>query len=65
MIGARHLTKRYGQTVAVDDACFAVRPGWVTGSLGPNEASKSQTLRLGCRGRPGLLEGQRGGPGHE
>ena len=26
MIEARHLTKRYGQTVAVDDACFAAGP---------------------------------------
>ena len=44
MIEARHLSKRYGQTVAVDDACFAVRPGPVTGSLGPNGAGKSTTL---------------------
>jgi ABC-type multidrug transport system ATPase subunit len=44
MIEARHLTKRYGQIVAVDDACFAVRPGRVTGFLGPNGAGKSTTL---------------------
>jgi len=43
MIEARHLTKRYGQTVAVDDA-FAVRPGRVTGFLGPHGAGKSTTL---------------------
>ena len=36
MTEARHLSKRYGQTVAVDDACFAVRPGRVTGFLGLN-----------------------------
>ena len=64
MIQARHLTKRYGHTVAVDGACFAVRPGRVTGFPGPNGAGKSHALRLGCRGRPGLLEGQRGEPGH-
>lgn len=46
MIEARHLTKRYGQTVAVDDACFAVRPGRVTGFLGPNGAGKSTTMRM-------------------
>jgi ABC-type multidrug transport system ATPase subunit len=44
MTEARHLTKRYGQTVAVDDARFAVRPGRVTGFLGPNGAGKSTTL---------------------
>ena len=44
MIEARHLSKRYGQTVAVDDACFAVRPGLVTGFPGPNGAGKSTTL---------------------
>ena len=38
MIEAQHLTKRYGQTVAVDGASFAVRPGRVTGFLGPNGA---------------------------
>ena len=27
MIEARHLTKRYGHTVAVDEASFVVRPG--------------------------------------
>jgi ABC-type multidrug transport system ATPase subunit len=44
MIEARHLTKRYGQIAAVDGACFAVRPGRVTGFLGPNGADKSTTL---------------------
>jgi NADPH:quinone reductase-like Zn-dependent oxidoreductase len=33
MIEAQHLTKRYGQTVAVDEASFTVRPGQVTGFL--------------------------------
>ena len=46
MIEARHLTKRYGKTVAVDDASFAVRPGRVTGFLGPNGAGKSTTMRM-------------------
>jgi ABC-2 type transport system ATP-binding protein len=31
MIEARHLTKRYGRTVAVDQASFVPRPGRVTG----------------------------------
>ena len=46
MIEARGLTKRYGQTVAVDDLSFTVRPGVVTGFLGPNGAGKTTTMRL-------------------
>ena len=45
MIEARHLTKRYGHTVAVDEASFVVRPGRVTGFLGPN-GRKSTTMRM-------------------
>ena len=37
MIEARHLTKRYGKAVAVDDVSFVVQPGRVTGFLGPME----------------------------
>ncbi len=46
MIEARHLTKRYGKTVAVDEVSFVVRPGRVTGFLGPNGAGKSTTMRM-------------------
>jgi len=46
MIEAKHLTKRYGKTVAVDEVCFTVRPGQVTGFLGPNGAGKSTTMRM-------------------
>jgi len=46
MIEARGLTKRYGQTLAVDDLSFTVRPGMVTGFLGPNGAGKTTTMRL-------------------
>jgi len=46
MIEARHLTKRYGHTVAVDEASFVVRPGRVTGFLGPNGAGKSTTINM-------------------
>jgi energy-coupling factor transporter ATP-binding protein EcfA2 len=46
MIEAQHLTKRYGKTIAVDEASFAVRPGRVTGFLGPNGAGKSTTMRM-------------------
>jgi ABC-2 type transport system ATP-binding protein len=40
---AQHLTKRCGQTVAVGGASFPVRPGRVTGFLGPNGVGKPVT----------------------
>src|SRR5438045_9611016 len=46
MIEVEHVTKRYGEKVAVDDLTFEVRPGIVTGFLGPNGAGKSTTMRL-------------------
>jgi ABC-2 type transport system ATP-binding protein len=46
MIEARNLTKRYGETIAVNDLSFKVEPGKVTGFLGPNGAGKSTTMRL-------------------
>ena len=46
MIEVRSLTKRFGETVAVDDLSFTVRPGMVTGFLGPNGAGKSTTMRM-------------------
>jgi ABC-2 type transport system ATP-binding protein len=46
MIEAQHLTKRYGNTAAVDEVSFVVKPGRVTGFLGPNGAGKSTTMRM-------------------
>jgi len=46
MIEARGLTKRYGDTLAVDDLSFRVEPGKITGFLGPNGAGKTTTMRL-------------------
>jgi ABC-2 type transport system ATP-binding protein len=46
MIEVRGLTKRYGDTVAVNDLSFAIEPGKVTGFLGPNGAGKTTTMRL-------------------
>jgi ABC-2 type transport system ATP-binding protein len=46
MIEAKHLTKRYGKTVAVNEVSFSVKPGQVTGFLGPNGAGKSTTMRM-------------------
>ena len=46
MIEVTDLSKRYGETLAVDRLTFRVRPGRVTGFLGPNGAGKSTTMRL-------------------
>jgi ABC-2 type transport system ATP-binding protein len=40
------LTKRFGETVAVDHVSFTTEPGSVTGFLGPNGAGKTTTLRM-------------------
>ncbi|MYS84137.1 ABC transporter ATP-binding protein [Embleya scabrispora] len=57
MITVEHLTKRYGEHVAVDDVSFRCEPGTVTGFLGPNGAGKSTTMRMIC----GLTPPTRGG----
>ena len=46
MIEAEGLTKRYGETLAVDNLSFSVAPGKITGFLGPNGAGKTTTMRL-------------------
>ncbi|ASR39846.1 hypothetical protein BAY61_31350 [Prauserella marina] len=46
MIEATQLSKRYGNTLAVDDLSFRVSSGRVTGFLGPNGAGKSTTMRM-------------------
>ncbi len=46
MIQAEHLTKRYGERLAVDDLSFTIHPGQVTGFLDPNGAGKSTTMRM-------------------
>lgn len=45
-LAVRHVTKRFGDVVAVDDLSFEVAGGTVTGFLGPNGAGKSTTLRM-------------------
>ena len=45
MIELDGLTKRFGARVAVDDLTVTVRPGVVTGFLGPNGSGKTTTLR--------------------
>lgn len=46
MITAHSLTKRYGDSTAVDDLTFEVPSGEVTGFLGPNGSGKSTTMRM-------------------
>jgi ABC-2 type transport system ATP-binding protein len=41
-----HLTKRFGNRVAVDDVSFSVAAGEVFGFLGPNGAGKTTTVRM-------------------
>ena len=52
MIEVSHLTKRYGEHVAVSDLCFTIDKGKITGFLGPNGAGKSTTMNIltGCLG---------------
>ena len=40
------LTKRYGETLALDGLDLTVEPGEVYGYLGPNGAGKTTTIRL-------------------
>ncbi|MCP4574701.1 MAG: ATP-binding cassette domain-containing protein [Deltaproteobacteria bacterium] len=46
MIEVNHLTKFYGEKLAVDDISFSVDRGEVLGFLGPNAAGKSTTMRM-------------------
>ncbi len=50
MITVQNLTKRFsnsgGDTLAVDNLSFEVKPGEVYGLLGPNGAGKTTTLRM-------------------
>jgi lipooligosaccharide transport system ATP-binding protein len=46
IIAAKHLTKRYGDLIAVDDISFDILPGECYGILGPNGAGKTTTIRM-------------------
>ncbi|MBQ7058155.1 MAG: ATP-binding cassette domain-containing protein [Firmicutes bacterium] len=46
MIEVKHLTKRYGDHLALDDISFTVEDGEIVGFLGPNGAGKSTTMNI-------------------
>lgn len=50
MIEVKHLTKRYGDHLAVSDLSFTIEKGQIYGFLGPNGAGKSTTMNImtGC-----------------
>lgn len=50
MIKVEHLTKKYGEVLALDDLSFDIEEGQVYGFLGPNGAGKSTTMNImtGC-----------------
>ena len=50
LIQVNHLTKKYGDKVAVNDVSFHIEKGKIYGFLGPNGAGKSTTMNMitGC-----------------
>jgi len=46
LIQAEHLTKRYGQHLAIDDLTFTIEKGEVLGFLGPNGAGKTTAMNI-------------------
>jgi len=46
MIEIQHLTKRYGDKIAVNDASFTIRKGEILGFLGRNGAGKTTTMNM-------------------
>ena len=44
-VSVRHLTKKFGDTLAVDDLSLHIQPGEIYGFIGHNGAGKTTTLR--------------------
>lgn len=57
LIQVNHLTKLYGDRVAVDDVSFTAESGRIYGLLGPNGAGKSTILNM-ITGTLGCTEGE-------
>ena len=48
IVHTEHLSRRFGDLVAVSDVTLEVRQGEIFGVLGPNGAGKSTTIRMLC-----------------
>ncbi len=46
VLAASHLSRRFGDRLAVDDVSFTLEPGEIFALLGPNGAGKTTTLRI-------------------
>ena len=46
VLNLEHVTRRFGDFVAVDDLSFSIDKGQVVGFLGANGAGKTTTLRM-------------------
>ena len=64
MIEIKHLVKKYGDHVAVDDLSLTVEPGKIYGFLGPNGAGKSTTMNI-ITGYLGATSGEVSINGHD
>ena len=45
-INVNHITRRYGDQLALDDVSFSVNSGEIVGFIGPNGAGKSTTMKI-------------------
>ena len=46
MIEVKHVTKKYGKTIAVEDISFTIKEGEIVGILGTNREGKSTTMNI-------------------
>ncbi|HOU39727.1 MAG TPA: ABC transporter ATP-binding protein [Promineifilum sp.] len=46
VLEANHLSRTFGDFVAVDDVTFSLQPGEIVGFLGPNGAGKTTTIKM-------------------
>jgi ABC-2 type transport system ATP-binding protein len=56
MIKAEHLSKKYGNIIALEDVSFEVEKGETFGLLGPNGAGKTTSIKVLC----GLIKPDKG-----
>ena len=52
IIELKHLTRKFGDLIAVNDLSLEIRPKEIFGLLGPNGAGKTTTISMIC----GMLE---------